>query len=130
MGNKNKKFDLIFSIGGSCASASQLKYRNLRYCSLLFDWFFTRSEMPFLRLCECFKSDFKDFFLQKNLVELFGDERGKDSGGHFQCKDTYSENRAIHLFNKPASDNSEYKRVKKILNNRIKRLYKLIHYYG
>lgn len=126
MSNKNKKFDLIFSLGGSCASASQLKYRNLRYCSLPFDYFFTNNEETFTKLIECFKDDFKQFFLQKNLAELTGAERGNDNSGCVQYKDIYTGYRAIHLFKKPAIDEKEYNRVKKVLNRRINRLYKLL----
>lgn len=36
-----KYFDLMFSIGGSCASASQLKNRGFRFTSLPFDWLTT-----------------------------------------------------------------------------------------
>lgn len=121
-----KKFNLILSLGGSCFAAHNIQYRNLRYCSMPFDWFFIRSEVPIIRLAECFKNDFKDFMKQENLVELVGDERGDDNNGHYQYKDTYSEYRTIHAFNKPATDNNEYKRVKKVIDKRINRMYKLL----
>lgn len=122
----NKKFDLIISLGGSCCSAHNIQYRNLRYCSMPFDWLFIKDEIPIIKLEECFRNDFKDFMKQENLVELVGDERGNDDNGHYQYKDTYTLYHTIHAFNKPASDNQEYKRVKKIIDKRIARMYSML----
>lgn len=127
MSINTKKFNLILSLGGSCFAAHNIQYRNLRYCSMPFDWLFIKDETPIIKLEECFRNDFKDFMKQENLVELQGDEKGYDDNGHYQYKDSYTQYRTIHAFNKPATDDKEYKRVKKIINKRISRMYNFLH---
>ena len=39
-----KEYDLIFSLGGSCAAACQLDRRKLRFCSLPLDYTFYKNE--------------------------------------------------------------------------------------
>lgn len=120
----NKKYDLIFSLGGSCASAHNLRKRHLRFCSFPLDWCFFADESVLSNLNKCFQEDFKNFFLQENLVELNEDEKGDDGGGHIQYKDIYTGYRFIHVFDKPATDTKYYQKIKNIVDKRIKRLYK------
>lgn len=122
-----KSFDLIFSIGGSCASASQLKNRGFRFTSLPFDWLTTFNPNDTLTgLIKCFKDDFTNFLKQKNLVELTEDEKGDDNRGHIQCKDLVTQYHIIHCFKKHFNDKKEYARVKAIFDRRIKKLYNLL----
>lgn len=114
------KYDLIFSIGGSCCSASQLKARNKRYSSLPFDWLFHKDSSTLYKLAECFSDDFKNFFLFDNLKELSVNERG--NGDKYQYKDLYTGYCFIHDFGNFSKEKSyEYNKEKYI--RRLKRLY-------
>lgn len=125
--NEKKQFNIIISLGGSCCTAHNIRYRNLRYCSMPFDWLFIKNETPISKLIDCFNNNFKEFMQQKNLVELVGDERGTDCAGHYQYKDLFTEYRTIHDFKKPANDNKEFNRVKKIYDRRIKKMYNYLN---
>ena len=117
------KYDLIFSIGCSCCSASQLSIRNKRHCSLPFDWLFFRDSSTLYKLAECFNEDFKNFFLFDNLKELTANDRG--DGDKYQYQDTYTGYRFIHDFGDFPKEKT-YKYNKEKYTKRIKRLYTLI----
>lgn len=76
---ETREYDLIFSLGGSCAAACQLKQRGLRPCSLPLDYtFFWHSAKPLRMLAKCLDENFSHFLLKENLEELKGKERGAD----------------------------------------------------
>ena len=120
---ENKEYDLIFSLGGSCAAACQLVQRGLRFCSLPLDWtFFRHNGEPLRKLAESFDTDFKDFLLKENLKELEGDERGADHDGKMQYIDTYTGYRWVNHFEKPIEEEGAYELVKEKIDRRINRL--------
>ena len=124
MDSSKNKFDLVFSLGGNCISALQLRQRGLRTCSLPFDWLFHIDDKLLSSISKCFREDFKNWLKIENMIELKGDERG--TSPHFQYKDLYTGYRFIHDFHKPIENKKEYKRVKLKQDKRIKRLYELI----
>lgn len=116
-------YDLIFSLGGSCAAACQLKRRNMRFAALPTDYtFFKYSGEPLRKLAEGFDNNFKNWLLKENLEELQGEERGADHEGRMQYIDTYTKYRWINHFNKPISEPGEYEEIKEKIDRRIQRL--------
>ena len=115
-----KSYDLIVSLGGSCAVANQLKVRGLRPYSLPFDWLFCVSPDSLARLADCFRDDFSRWMLSENLVEVDACDRNA-SAAKYQYRDTFTGYRFIHDFMRPKEVciddvRSKYKR-------RIDRLY-------
>ena len=105
-----EKFDMIISLGGSCAAATQMTGRALRAYSLPFDWTFTSDYRPVEYFSEGLKDKFKNLCLKKNLEELKGSERG-DERFKFQYKDNYTGYRFIHLFHNDINSESDRKSV-------------------
>ena len=125
--NVEKKYDLIFSLGGSCAAACQLDRRNLRFVSLPLDYtFFRHTSEPIHKLAEAFENDFKNFLLKENLQELHGADRGADHNGKMQYIDTYTKYCWVNHFSKPISEKGEYETVKATIDKRIARLISLL----
>lgn len=117
-----KEYDLIFSLGGSCAAACQLDKRKLRFASLPLDYTFFRNETSALRnLAEAFDTNFEKFLLKENLEELKGAMRGADHNGKMQYIDTYTKYRWINHFPRPIEEIGAYKEVKETIDRRIKR---------
>ena len=122
-----KEYDLIFSLGGSCAAACQLVQRGLRFCSLPLDYTFFRYDgKPLRKLAESFDNDFKYFLLKENLRELKGDERGAEHDGKMQYIDTYTGYRWINHFEQPIENEGSYEKVKEKIDRRINRLKDLL----
>lgn len=69
-----RTYNLIVSLGGNCAAAFQLRYRNMRLFSLPFDWVYIEDEKPVEYLCEGFTNDFKNLALKENLKRVEGNE--------------------------------------------------------
>lgn len=124
MQSKNQKYDLIFSLGGTCATSKQLRYRKLQFKSFPFDWLFHVDERLFLFVADYFKTGFKDWFKKENLQELSADERGNSK--HDQYKDIVSGFRFIHDFFKKYSFDVNYYKANRKYQRRIKRLLKYI----
>jgi hypothetical protein len=121
---EKKEYDFICSLGGSCASAFQLKFRSLRFASLPFDWLFTKEPDSIIKLADCFKDDFKNWLLYENMEEVPEKERGDSK--LFQYKDKATGYQFIHDFEKPLSDSNQFNYVKTKYEKRIKRLYNFI----
>ncbi len=98
-----KEYDLVLSLGGSCAEANQLKVRGLRMISLPFDWLFTKEAATLERLAECFCDDFTNWLKLENLVEIDPDERNPNAA-KYQYKDLYTGYRFIHDFLRPKEE--------------------------
>ena len=113
-----KEYDLIFSIGGGCASAMQLKIRGKRPFSLPFDWLFHVSDQTIYALADCFRDGFKNWMLFENLRELAPEERG--DGDKFQYEDTATGYRFIHDFIEPKE--TAYQEIRERYGKRINRL--------
>ena len=67
-----KSYDLIVSLGGNCAVAQQLVWRNKRPFSLGLDWLSMPDEKPVQFLIKAFGNKFKDFAQKENLEDLTG----------------------------------------------------------
>lgn len=122
-----KEYDLIFSIGGGCATSKQLRARELQFLSFPFDWLFQINSAPshIPALQKCFEEDFKNWLKKENLEPLIGDERGTSELEH-QYKDTENGFRYIHDFHFSIDDEREYKKVKAKYKRRINRLLNII----
>lgn len=115
-----KEYDLILSLGGSCAVANQLKVRGLRPYSLPFDWVFCVSPDALARLADCFRDDFAHWLLPDNLVEVDACDRNANAAKH-QYRDSFTGYRFIHDFMEPKEVCAEAVRTKYM--RRIDRLY-------
>jgi hypothetical protein len=124
MGINEGPYDFVSSLGGSCIAALQLRKRELRQCSLPFDWLFHVDDSLFPALTKCFQENYCNWLKRENMQELKGDERG--TSPYYQYKDLYTGFRFIHDFHKPIEDNTEFVKVKKRYAKRIKRLYEKI----
>lgn len=113
MGNS---YDLIFSLGGSCAVAKQMIFKWLRTESLPFDWVFHMENSTLDYLCKGFSGGFKEFLLEENLREVLPEEKGDSS--HLQYKDILTGYYFIHDFDSA----SDYGTVREKYDRRIKRL--------
>lgn len=74
MNTDKRQYDLICSLGGNCAAAFQLKYRDMRSFSLPFDWVYIEDAKPITYLCEGFADGFKNLALKENLKRIEGNE--------------------------------------------------------
>lgn len=117
-----KKFDLICSLGGNCSAAHNLEYRDLRKFSLPFDWTYIKNENAIYNLAECFKNNFKNFFLKENLQELTGSEYNTSHINKVQYKDLKTDYYWVNHFNRKIENSEEYEKVKQKIDRRIKRL--------
>jgi len=114
-----KIYDIILSLGGSCAVANQLKERGLRLASYPFDWIFTKEPTSLERLADCFREDFVNWPKLENLVEIDEDERNSHAA-KYQYRDAYTGFRFIHDFTEPKERCAEVVREKYL--RRIERL--------
>ena len=119
-----KTYDLIVSLGGSCAEANQLKVRGLRLVSLPFDWIFTKDPAFLGRLAVCFKEDFVNWMKPENLMEVDSGERNPKAA-KYQYRDTYTGYCFIHDFLGPKEEYGE--KVRNKYRRRIERLYERLH---
>jgi hypothetical protein len=122
-----KKYDMAISLGGNCAAAMQLDFRGLRKYSLPFDYLFMSDDQTIKWLLNGFQTNFADFFLRENMVELVGDERGDDRHGCVQYKDTLSGFRCIHAFKDHVENNIEhYNEIMAMFRRRFERMFEKI----
>lgn len=117
---KKKEYDLIVSLGGSCAEANQLKVRGLRLVSYPFDWIFTKEATSLERLVDCFREDFANWMIPENLVEIDPAEYDPHAA-KYQYRDSFTGYRFIHDFLKPKEKSAVEVRDKYM--RRIKRMY-------
>lgn len=116
------EYDLICSLGGSCATAKQLKMAGLRREALPFDWLFHLDNRPLEYLPKAFKNNFNDWLLRENLRELSDSEKGDSAC--FQYCDEISGYNFIHDFHSQKDSANEYCIVISKYKKRIKRLIK------
>ena len=115
MNTDKRRYDLICSLGGNCAAAFQLKYRDMRCFSLPFDWVYIKDEKPLEYLCEGFADGFKNLVLKENL------KRVKGSNDHpVIYQDTYSGYFFPNHFKEDAE--KEYDSFYKKMRRRVDRL--------
>ena len=110
-----RQYDLVCSLGGNCAAAFQLKYRDMRCFSLPFDWVYIENEKPLEYLCEGFADGFKNLALKENLKRVEGNEAHS-----VIYRDTYSGYFFPNHFKEDAE--KEYDAFDKKLRRRTKRL--------
>lgn len=116
----NKSFDTIVSLGGSCATAKQLKFKKLRKCSYPFDWLFHNNNEALCYLIKAFETDFSDWMKRDKLIPLKYEERGDSPLNQYHDLNTGFN--TIHDFHKPVEDDEEYNAVITKYKRRISRL--------
>lgn len=116
----SKEYDLICSLGGYCAAAHNLRFRNLRTFALPFDWTYFTDDNAIYILADNFENEFQNYMLKENLKELPKNSEHMDKVQH---EDTYAHIIWANHFNKHIDDiNSDYPIVKEKFNKRFKRL--------
>lgn len=97
-----KEYDLILSLGGSCAVAYQLQAHDLRPCANPFDWLFSGPDvLP--NLATSFRNHFRNWLLPENLRRLNPNEM-RGGGTQYQYIDLGTGYRFIHSFTKPMEE--------------------------
>lgn len=115
----DKKFDLICSLGGSCAAAHNLKIRDLRDAAYPFDWIYFTTEEAIYQLADGFKSKFDKYMLKENLVELPVNPSHPDK---MQLEDTWAKIIWANHFKYGSDFDKSYLNVKNTFDKRFKRL--------
>lgn len=119
----SKKYDLVFSIGGNCAAAHNLRFRGLRKFSLPFDWTYIKDESALYKLADEFENNFKNSLILKNLQELSKEEYSQDHNDKIQYKDLATGYYWVNHFSQKIDNNiKEYKKVKQKFDKRVTRL--------
>lgn len=114
-------YDMILSLGGSCAAASQLKWRGLRQMSFPFDWLYCVSPETLERLAECFETDFKKWLQREHLIAMEGEEM-RPNAAPFQYRDRITGFRFIHDCRLPLTDDEAYATFVEKYKRRVDRL--------
>jgi len=117
-GNK-KEYDLICSLGGNCAAAHNLEYRQLRVKAYPFDWTYFTDRSTLYKLADGFKQKFRNILLKENLVEL------PINSAHRECVQYRDETTGIvfaNHFRDKIDNDAEYQKVKNKIDRRCKRL--------
>jgi hypothetical protein len=124
---KNKKFDVVYSLGFGCGMASSLKRLGLRMTSGPFDWIVGPD---FEYRIELILNDFKDFFNKEDLVlneKKSNDYQPEDPNRH---TDTYKnlKNGFVHPHDFMEGDDFDatYPKVLEKYNRRIERFYEYL----
>lgn len=122
---KHDEYDYVISLGGNCATASQLVHRGKRSCSLPFDWALMADTRPIEYLIQGFGTRFKDFMAWEDMYEFEGPENeyGKQT---FHIEDKKSGFRFIHLFKGKRFDRELFETGKNVIVRRIERLYDIL----
>lgn len=121
-----KKLDFIMSLGGNCAAAHNLRYRNMRLFSLPLDWCYSLDNKPIWKLSELFRCDFENFAKKENLKLLpIKESKNNAHQDKIQYYDVYTGYRFVNHFEKSIEEGS-YPFFAKKMEKRIKRLYRLI----
>ena len=106
-----KEYDLIVSLGGSCATACQLKTRNLRKVSMPLDYVYSKDSRCLEYLAKALERGFDDWCLQENLV-LAKPEEMRPGGAPYQYFDTVTHYMYVHDFEEPCESVIEKVREK------------------
>jgi hypothetical protein len=121
-----EKYDVIFSLGGNCCVAHNLRVRGLRQVSLPFDWCYMKTTRPIEYLCEGFKNNFQDFLLKENLVPLTGEEYNNSHTNKAQYKDIHTGYYWVNHFPLGKDLSESYVEVYTKIRRRLDRLLSLI----
>jgi len=115
---KNKKYDLVFSIGSSCACSGALRSVRLQFLSFPFDWV---KDGSLSNRVEIMENDFNDYFNKEDLFFTIKYEedklvyQNKKSGINF-----------VHDFKTDKSFDEYYELNKEKYDRRAKRLLNMI----
>ena len=122
---KYDEYDYVISLGGNCATASQLVHRGKRPCSLPFDWSLMADVRPIEYLIKGLKTHFDGFMMWENACESEPptEEFGKQS---FHIEDRMSGFRFIHLFYGKEFNRDLFEEGKGVIYRRIDRLYNVL----
>ena len=116
---ENNRYDLICSLGGSCAAAHNLLVRDLRPAAYPFDWTYFMSDEAIYQLAEGFRTRFEKYMLKENLVELPINPSHPD---RIQLEDSWGKMIWANQFYYGSDFDSTFKKVKKTFDKRFKRL--------
>ncbi len=112
------KYDLFYSLGASCFTASNLKKNKIRITSGPFDWLL---HCPFDERINFILNDFKNFLNKEDLAYCGDGEENsyyKNTSNGFYYFHDFSKNREIF--------DDEFKHIKEKYDRRIKRFYDFI----
>lgn len=115
----DKKYDLICSLGGSCAVAHNLKIRDLRDAAYPFDWVYFTTDEAIYQIAEGFKTKFAKYMLKENLVELPVNPSHPDK---IQLLDSWGKIIWANQFTYGSNFDVTYAKVKKTFDKRFSRL--------
>ncbi len=117
---KKSEYDLVVSLGGNCAVATQLTWRNMRPFALGLDWTLMPGTRPISYLTRAFENGFDDFALKENLhdvsalyPETYTSPAYRDDATGFEL---------LHQFRKRAADTTWYDDDGPRLKRRIARM--------
>lgn len=113
------EYDLIVSLGGSCAVAYQLQCRDLRRTTSPFDWLFSVSPSVLGALADCIRTDFSNWMKRENLILLEKSEM-RAGASDVQYSDSATGYRFVHDFSK--SREKEFDDVSEKYKRRIRGL--------
>lgn len=106
-----KEYDLIVSLGGSCATACQLNTRNLRKISMPLDYVYSKDSRCLEYLAKALEGGFDDWCLRENLV-LAKPEEMRPGGAPYQYFDAVTHYMYVHDFEEPCESVVEKVREK------------------
>lgn len=125
MTDTRKTYDLIFSLGGSCTSASQLRrYYHLQYESFPMDWVAHEDATTLTGLAHMFENHFEGWMTSENLRP--SEEREVMGAIPFQYVSTLTEHRFPHDFKNPKTDEKFMHTIHDKYQRRIERLWRYI----
>ncbi len=117
-----KQYDAIVPIGMTCATASQLKKRNLRRASFPFDWILIPPENALQTMVDLIQSRFEAFF-EKDDLRL----NSKESvSGRYLVINQRTKIEFPHDFFTPTLTDEEFAKNKEKYRRRIERFYETI----
>ena len=129
MDTNKEKFDFVCSLGGNCMAASQLQQRGLRMFSLPFDWLYMKqNEIVLYGLIECFKNNFTNFMIKKNMHFIPQEEF--PNNGHPDrvfYQDTETKYYFLNHFDNELDVDNEFEKVKEKIERRINRFLNCIN---
>lgn len=122
MRQNKEKYDIVVSLGGNCAAANALRFRNKRFYSLPFDWTYFQDKQALFNFTEGLKNNFADFLLKENLVSVQENLHG-DYLNYFDKKSLYY---FPNHFKKEIENESAYQKVYETFKKRCCRLTELL----
>lgn len=123
--DKSKDYDYIFSLGGNCTVAAQLRRRNLRAFSTPLDWVSMEDERSLRYLPTGFRTKFADFALKENM-QIVTDRPtdGREAGwSRFCYVDAFTGYKFIHHFDDAVECEGVYEMFQADVKRRFDRLF-------